>query len=152
MADLQKYFETFHDKIRTDYDLDSTLRDKRDKILKRIRSKHSEAKRPGFKELHQGSYKTRTGVKPIEDLEFDIDIGLRFDVDPAKFTAKEVRSWVFDAVDGHTGDVKQKASCIRVNYAENYHVDLVVYSCQTCLLYTSPSPRDQRGSRMPSSA
>ena len=25
-------------------------------------------------------------------------------------------------------------------------------SCMTCLLYTSPSPRDQRGSRMPSSA
>ena len=24
--------------------------------------------------------------------------------------------------------------------------------CGTCLLYTSPSPRDQRGSRMPSSA
>ena len=24
--------------------------------------------------------------------------------------------------------------------------------CQACLLYTSPSPRDQRGSRMPSSA
>ena len=24
--------------------------------------------------------------------------------------------------------------------------------CLTCLLYTSPSPRDQRGSRMPSSA
>ena len=24
--------------------------------------------------------------------------------------------------------------------------------CWTCLLYTSPSPRDQRGSRMPSSA
>ena len=28
-------------------------------------------------------------------------------------------------------------------------VELTVY---TCLLYTSPSPRDQRGSRMPSSA
>ena len=25
-------------------------------------------------------------------------------------------------------------------------------SMDTCLLYTSPSPRDQRGSRMPSSA
>ena len=25
-------------------------------------------------------------------------------------------------------------------------------NCSTCLLYTSPSPRDQRGSRMPSSA
>ena len=27
-----------------------------------------------------------------------------------------------------------------------------VYNPSTCLLYTSPSPRDQRGSRMPSSA
>ena len=26
------------------------------------------------------------------------------------------------------------------------------YFSKTCLLYTSPSPRDQRGSRMPSSA
>ena len=27
-----------------------------------------------------------------------------------------------------------------------------VATCAACLLYTSPSPRDQRGSRMPSSA
>ena len=27
-----------------------------------------------------------------------------------------------------------------------------IYRSKTCLLYTSPSPRDQRGSRMPSSA
>ena len=29
---------------------------------------------------------------------------------------------------------------------------LVVENANACLLYTSPSPRDQRGSRMPSSA
>ena len=29
---------------------------------------------------------------------------------------------------------------------------LVLVGCGGCLLYTSPSPRDQRGSRMPSSA
>ena len=29
---------------------------------------------------------------------------------------------------------------------------LAYYMYETCLLYTSPSPRDQRGSRMPSSA
>ena len=28
----------------------------------------------------------------------------------------------------------------------------IVIPCNICLLYTSPSPRDQRGSRMPSSA
>ena len=30
--------------------------------------------------------------------------------------------------------------------------DLIIVPSQACLLYTSPSPRDQRGSRMPSSA
>ena len=31
-------------------------------------------------------------------------------------------------------------------------IDPKSHSAWTCLLYTSPSPRDQRGSRMPSSA
>ena len=29
---------------------------------------------------------------------------------------------------------------------------IIRFKCKVCLLYTSPSPRDQRGSRMPSSA
>ena len=33
-----------------------------------------------------------------------------------------------------------------------YNMGLNQFSAMTCLLYTSPSPRDQRGSRMPSSA
>ena len=38
--------------------------------------------------------------------------------------------------------------CVFSGYhAEGYHAPSI-----TCLLYTSPSPRDQRGSRMPSSA
>ena len=37
-------------------------------------------------------------------------------------------------------------------YIDNAEVDVVITSGGTCLLYTSPSPRDQRGSRMPSSA
>ena len=31
-------------------------------------------------------------------------------------------------------------------------VGVVLTEAEVCLLYTSPSPRDQRGSRMPSSA
>ena len=33
---------------------------------------------------------------------------------------------------------------------EKYNCEVVTFTA--CLLYTSPSPRDQRGSRMPSSA
>ena len=35
-------------------------------------------------------------------------------------------------------------------FSENYSLKAAWY--RLCLLYTSPSPRDQRGSRMPSSA
>ena len=43
-----------------------------------------------------------------------------------------------------TGDYQAKGFDVLVNKKFN--------SLSTCLLYTSPSPRDQRGSRMPSSA
>ena len=38
------------------------------------------------------------------------------------------------------------------NNIEKWLIDTVKKQSKVCLLYTSPSPRDQRGSRMPSSA
>ena len=48
-----------------------------------------------------------------------------------------------------TSDVGGGLNVGRINPGNSlsYSVDV-----ETCLLYTSPSPRDQRGSRMPSSA
>ena len=42
---------------------------------------------------------------------------------------------------------------VRDNKEMNY-IDAIIYFCECngCLLYTSPSPRDKRQSRMPSSA
>ena len=36
--------------------------------------------------------------------------------------------------------------------SDAFNVEVAFYKENICLLYTSPSPRDQRGSRMPSSA
>jgi hypothetical protein len=131
MANVQKYFEQFHERIRVDYDMSSTLREKRDIILNRIRKHLSDNGLPGFKEILQGSYKMKTGVIPIANLEYDIDVGLRFSIKETDYDAKTVRKWVFDAVDGHTEKVEEKGPCIRVTYADGYHVDLVVYACWT---------------------
>lgn len=130
MANVQKYFEQFHDAIRTDFEMNQTLREKKDIILKLLRKRLQDADHPGFDELLQGSYSTpiRMGVKPIADLEFDIDIGLRFDFDEDEYTATEVRSWIIDAIDGHTDRVEEMGPCIRVGYADGYHVDLVCYA------------------------
>ena len=129
MANVQKYFEQFHGRIRVDYEMSSTLREKRDIILNRIRKHLAEKGRPGFKEMLQGSYKMKTGVIPIANLEYDIDVGLRFFFHEDDHEAKTVRRWVFEAVDGHTEKVEDRGPCIRVTYKNGYHVDLVIYAC-----------------------
>ena len=128
MAGVQKYFEKFHSKIRADYDMDSTLREKRDIVLDRIRKHLKDSKLPGFEVLHQGSYKMRTGVKPIGEIEYDIDVGLQFSLSKDEYDTKTVRSWVLEAVKGHTKESFDKGPCIRVTYVGGYHLDLVCYS------------------------
>jgi hypothetical protein len=130
MADVQKYFEQFHERIRTDYEMNGTLREKRDIILNLLRKRLKEAGKPSFDELLQGSYSTpvRTGVRPIAELEYDIDIGLRFAFDEDAHLASVVRGWILDAVEGHTSKVEEMGPCIRVGFADGYHVDLVAYA------------------------
>jgi len=128
MAEIQKYFEQFHEKIRIDFEMSDVLREKRDIILDKIRSYLRESDLPSFKELHQGSYAMKTGVKPLDGEEYDIDVGLRFSMSEDDYLAGDVRQWVLDAVEGHTHKVDNMPSCVRVAYAEDYHVDLVCYA------------------------
>jgi len=131
MANVQKYFEQFHARIRTDYEMNSILREKRDIILDRITAHLKKNGRPSFVRLSQGSYKMKTGTIPIAEIEFDIDVGLCFPVNETEYTATTVRDWVYDAVFGHTEKVEKKGPCIRVTYKDGYHVDLVVYATWT---------------------
>ena len=130
MAKVQKYFEQFHDVIRTDYEMNDTLREKKEIILELLRKRLAEADKPSFDELLQGSYSTpvRTGVRPIGQLEFDIDVGLRFPFADTAYSARDVRGWVLGAVADHTKKVQEMGPCIRVIYADGYHVDLVAYA------------------------
>ena len=59
--------------------------------------------------------------------------------------------------DDNKGDAAITDGTLRIlrHAFEHHGVDAtftIVGLNETCLLYTSPSPRDQRGSRMPSSA
>lgn len=128
MADVQALFEKFHHNIRTYYEINDTLREKKDIIVRRVKAHLAKNGRPTCQEYLQGSYKMKVGICALEGAEFDIDVGLRFSFDDAKYTATEVRKWVFEAVDGHTEDVDQKGPCVRVTYKDGYHVDLVTYA------------------------
>lgn len=128
MANVQVQFEQFQKQIRTYYQINETLRDKKDIIVRRVNKHLEKHKRPQCAEFIQGSYKMKVGICAVGGLEYDIDVGLRFSFDESKYTPATVRSWVFEAVDGHTEVVEEKPSCIRVTYADGYHVDLVAYA------------------------
>ena len=128
MADIQKYFEQFHAAIRTDYNISQELRDKRDIVVDRVHRYLKQHALPGCRVLLQGSYKMKTGVKPIADLEYDIDIGLRFDFKPEDYKAKDVRQWVYEAVKDHTNRCEDRGPCVRVVYEKGFHLDLVIYA------------------------
>ena len=128
MADIQKYFEQFHVAIRTDYDISQELRDKRDIVVDRVQRYLKQHSLPGCRVLLQGSYKMKTGVKPIANLEYDIDIGLRFDFRPEDYKAEDVRQWVYEAVKDHTNRCEDRGPCVRVVYEKGFHLDLVIYA------------------------
>jgi hypothetical protein len=135
---LSKEFSKFHETIKLKrYDENATLRDKRDKILKALRdglTKHfasSEEAKPTFDWFNQGSYAMNTGIKPLGDGDYDIDVGIRFHVsingtysDPTT-----LKALVRDVLQDHGGVPTIKRPCVTVDYPnDDYHVDLAIYA------------------------
>ena len=125
MANIQKQLEGFHKNIKVE---SSELREKRDIILEKIKKSLSEDKKPIPEVLNQGSYIYGVGIKPVSGEDYDIDVGLDFNIKSSDYDAKEVRKWVYDAIKKHTDEVQSKGPCIRVIYQVGYHVDLVCYA------------------------
>jgi len=125
MAKVQSKFSKFHDTIRVEKE---TLREKRDILVKKIVASLKVAGHPVPTPINQGSYIYGVGVIPLGDQEYDIDVGLAFDICSSDYDADVVKKWLLDAVDGHTKKVESRGPCIRVHYSAGYHVDLVVYA------------------------
>ena len=95
-------------------------------------------------------------LSPVPDLDTldDIFLGTTLAVPDLEGSLSKVMIGAFtvESIDGH----KRGVGASLTNF--QYHLKLEGYPTQmgiwrhVCLLYTSPSPRDQRGSRMPSSA
>lgn len=127
---LQSEFLDFHGRIKLDYDIRSELADKRDILLQKLRNSGD---LPGFNEYNQGSYGLHLGVEPLDGKEYDIDVGLRFNVNQNDYEPMDLKKSICEILKNHTeyGTVIKKP-CVTVTYKKDgeaaYHVDLVVYS------------------------
>lgn len=141
MANVQTYFNKFHDTIRRSYDDNSILRDKRDLLLRDLReglrryAENHNVKIPRFEHFNQGSYAMGTGVGPLQGEDYDIDVGLNFHLSKNDHSSVEVKQWVCEALRTGNRTVDYKRPCVRVQYhragEELYHVDLAIYSANT---------------------
>lgn len=138
MANVQTYFNKFHDTIRRSYDDNSILREKRDLLLRELReglrryALASGVKIPRYDSFNQGSYAMGTGIEPLPGEDYDIDVGLTFHISTSNYSPVQVKQWVYEVLKSGNRTVEYKRPCIRVQYHRHgevaYHVDFAVYS------------------------
>lgn len=126
MAHLQSQFIRFDEAIKLRFHGQSKeLREKRDRVLDRLRGNLHVT----FESFNQGSYDMGTGIEPA-DGDYDIDVGVILN-SPMPSDPVMAKSWVHDAVQGHTNNVRHRRNCITVYYQQygepKFHVDLAVY-------------------------
>jgi hypothetical protein len=137
MANVQKQFEEFNEEIKLRrFSENATLIEKRDRVLdtlkdgiKRLREEGESI--PTYRTFNQGSYEIGVGTKPL-DGDYDIDVGVAFELARGDYDPVDVKTWVLKAVDGHTERVELRNSCVTVFYQAKgealYHVDLAIYA------------------------
>jgi hypothetical protein len=134
---IQEAFKEYHSKIKLDFENNQELITKRDMIIDEIRAylkkkADEEGIKISFTYENQGSYSMSTGIEPLPGEDYDIDIMLLFNISKEDYTAKEVKQWVYDALNKYPRTVSIKKPCVRVQYHQSgetlYHVDLAVYS------------------------
>jgi hypothetical protein len=139
MANVQKQFRQFNDAIKLRrFNENATLAEKRERVLRTLsegvaRLKKAGTKIPAYRTFNQGSYDLGVGVKPL-DSDYDIDVGVAFDLAHGEHDPVDVKRWVLDAIDGHTDRVEMRACCVTVFYHSAgepvYHVDLAIYAAR----------------------
>jgi len=132
MKHLQTEFNKFHQEIKlNDIDDNQVLRDKRDMLLKELSKWGKANDKPEFVSINQGSYSFGTGIQPLEGEDYDIDIGIIYNLDVKDYDPVEVKKWVKEALSGYNRTIDIKFPCVRVQYEKTgeptYHVDFAIY-------------------------
>lgn len=128
--DFGKEFESFYKVIRIDKEKRKSLLSNKELLRTKIKNNFEKKDRTKPKFFIQGSMDTEvsTGINPLNE-DYDIDDGVYLqNINRESITPETAHKWVYDAVDGHTKETKDKSKCVRVIYANNEkHVDLPIY-------------------------
>lgn len=135
MANLEKEFNEFWDKIKLSDSKEDNLREKRRKIKDSIIDYFKDREDYCMPELLlQGSMAMHTTINPLDE-DYDIDCGVY--IKPKEIDYKEQSTWpnikelhdiVADACKAQNRTIDTlKDTCVRVKYADEFHIDFPIY-------------------------
>lgn len=128
---LHSSFIEFDDKIKLSQSKANKLKASRDALRTDIKEWFTENDKKQPKFCWQGSFAMKTTVNPISN-DYDLDDGVYlqgYSNDEKEWpSASSVHNWVKAATDERTSlDSTDKNTCVRINYADGYHIDLPIY-------------------------
>lgn len=137
MKRLNALLDNFYkDIVVLDGDKISELIDKKNKNIERLEEgiqKYNENNSTNYKLIEnvtQGSVAMCTTINPEYD-DFDIDVGIIFDKDNISNSMEKAKDLIIGFLEPYNylfkDNPEKKKNCIRINYQDNYHVDLAVY-------------------------
>lgn len=129
---LQKEFKKFEENISVPSSKEDKLRTGRNSIRTKIKKEFKDKERLKPKFHMQGSFAMRTMIKEDES-KYDIDDGVYIqgyeDKEQGEWPIPStVHKWIYNAVENQTSIAPiSKNTCIRVDYKDDYHIDLPIY-------------------------
>lgn len=131
MNDLAGLFSKFNENIVLTDSYKEKIRTGRDALRAKINTFYIDHQLNAPRHSSQGSFRMHTAIMPKEKEDFDLDNGVYLQGHSTNQTdwpsPASVHDDILSAVDGHTKETIDKDTCIRVNYQDNYHIDLPIY-------------------------
>lgn len=127
MANTHELFQQFNDDLRITAGKKDKMMKSRENLRKKIK-KYFKDNHPNYDPRFyiQGSYKMKTSIRTKDDT-CDLDDGVYFKDNPDDVNCTTLQTWVKNAVEGTTDDIRHRKKCITVNYVADYNIDLPVY-------------------------
>jgi len=127
MTHVEDLFKKFDGNIRLSDFKESELRRGRDVLRSKIKKWFQDNGMLIPKFCWQGSFAMKTTINLSSNQEYDLDDGVYLNAAYADRSPYTVHSWVRQAVGEHTHKIIDKDTCVRVVYANHYHIDYPIY-------------------------
>lgn len=127
MVYVDDLFKKFDSSIQLSDFKEGELRRGRDALRSKIKKWFQDNDMLIPKFCWQGSFAMKTIINLSSNQEYDLDDGVYLNKVYSDRSPYTVHSWICQAIDGHTRKVVDKDTCVRVVYANQYHIDYPIY-------------------------